>query len=337
MTNRKDNSMYSPQIRELLERPKTPLEKLQQEYLQTFVVKNRSVRTIEYWAMNLTRFNVWCQERGIEELSEFTLEILNSYRQYLFHYRSKRQNKPLKFGTQHNYLMVVRRWFRWLAKRDLIDEDIGKHFELPRKEKRLPIDVFTAEEMEAMLNATDVTTEIGIRDRAIMETVYSTGIRNAELIHLELYDLNEDQKSLIVRKGKGDKDRVLPIGERAIKWTRKYIADVRPKWMRSSNVHSYIFVNLQGRKFSRSYIAQIVNKYKKMAGIKKEGSCHLIRHTVATLMLNNGADIRSLQEYLGHSKITTTQIYTHVSISRLQEIHAKTHPASILERQNESN
>ena len=161
----------------------------------------------------------------------------------------------------------------------------------------------------------------------------TTGIRNAELIHLELYDLNEEQKSLVVRKGKGDKDRVLPIGDRAIKWTRKYIADVRPKWMRSSNVHSYLFVNLQGRKFSRSYIAQIVNKYKKMVGIKKNGSCHLIRHTAATLMMNNGADIRTLQEYLGHAKITTTQIYTHVSISRLQEIHAKTHPASIVERQ----
>ena len=314
------------QVQRLLQNPQTPFERLQRDYLQSMILRNCSERTIEYWVMNLRRFNQWCEDRGIEEVSEVTTAILQSYRQHLFHHRNPQTNKPLKFSTQHCYLIVVRRWFTWLHEQGILPEDVGHNLEIPKPEQRLPTEVLTADEVESLLNQTDVSGPLGIRDRAIMEVFYSTGIRNSELVNLQLYDIDETRRIVVVRQGKGKKDRVVPIGERALKWTKKYIADVRPRLVTDS--HSILFVNTKGRQFVRGHLSVIVRNYMKAAGIRKTGSCHLLRHTAATLMMENGADLRSLQQFLGHARLTTTQLYTHISISRLQDVHKKTHPAS---------
>ena len=161
-----------------------------------------------------------------------------------------------------------------------------------------------------------------------METFYSTAIRASELASLQLYDVDGDRKAVTVRQGKGKKDRVVPIGERAIRWIEKYLADVRPAWIPPDDPHPYLFVTRHGARMERSNLPMILHRYKAKAGITKPGSCHLLRHTAATLMMENGADLRSLQLFLGHARLSTTQIYTHVSIERLRDVHTKTHPAS---------
>lgn len=299
---------------------------LQAQYLQWMRMRNFSPRTVEAWEKNIERFNQWCAQRGVECVGQVTDELLYAYRRWLFHYRNARTNRPLKFTTQASYLIAVRRWFRWLAEQKILPEPVGEKLELPKEERRLPTDVLTATEVESVLNQTDVTKPLGIRNRAILETFYSTAIRCGELAQLEVYDLEPERETLIVRQGKGRKDRVLPIGRRALLWLQKYLADVRPRLVERSD-STRLFVSCHGRPFGRNNLSLLVRGYYDRAGITKPGSCHLLRHTTATLMMENGADLRSLQELLGHSRISTTQIYTHVSIRRLREVHERTHPA----------
>jgi len=320
----------SPQqhIDRILHRPQTSFERLQQPYLESMVQRNCSERTIEYWATNLYRFNNWCAARAIDDISDVTPEIVNAYRQYLFHHRNPDTNKPLKFSTQSCYLVVIRRWFHWLHKRSILADDMAQDLEIPKPEERLPVDVLTADEVESTMNQTNVERPMGIRDRAILETFYSTAIRASELANLQLCDLDADRKVLIVRQGKGKKDRVVPIGERAVHWIQKYAAKVRSILAEQTQPHPKLFVTRDGHPITRNLLALIVRRYMNKAGIEKQGSCHLLRHTAATLMLENGADLRSLQLFLGHARLSTTQTYTHVSIQRLQEVHNQTHPAS---------
>jgi len=171
----------------------------------------------------------------------------------------------------------------------------------------------------------------GLRDRAILETLYSTGLRRAELARLAVHDVDFAGGALTVRKGKGGKDRVVPIGERALAWIEKYLADARPALARAGDEADTLFLSERGGKpLTVAYLSSMATRYVTRAGFGKSGSCHLFRHTCATLMLEGGADIRHVQEQLGHACLQTTQIYTHVSISRLKEVHAATHPAAKL-------
>ena len=301
-------------------------ELLEAQYLQWMRMRNFSPRTIETWGANLARFNQWRDERGIECLGEMTDQLLAAYQRWLFHYRNPKTNRPLKFTTQASYLTSVRRWFVWLAHEEILPELIGQSLELPKEEQRLPTTMLTAAEVERLLNQTDVATPLGIRDRAMLETFYSTAIRCGELVELDVYDLEPERRTLVVRLGKGRKDRVLPVGQRALLWLEKYLADVRPGLVERTD-SPRLFVSCNGRPFGRNALSLLVRRYLDQAGITKPGSCHLLRHTAATLMMENGADLRSLQELLGHARVNTTQIYTHVSIRRLQEVHRRTHPA----------
>jgi integrase/recombinase XerD len=204
----------------------------------------------------VNRFNGWCSDRGIEAVTEVTADVLKSYRQHLFHHRNQVTGRKLKFSTQHAYLIVVRRWFHWLHEQKKTPTDLAANLEIPKPEHRLPVDVLTADEVESMMNATNVNRPIGIRDRAILETFYSTGIRNSELLNLQLYDVDDDRQVVIVRQGKGRKDRVVPIGQRALKWIKKYVADVRPTLVQDS--HSILFVNANGNQFVRGHLSVIV-------------------------------------------------------------------------------
>lgn len=301
-------------------------EQLKTKYLQWMMMQNNSPRTLELWEYTIRRFNEWCVGREVMCVTEITRDILEAYRRYLFHYRNPKSGQPIKFSTQTKYLMSITRWFVWLTAEAIIEENPAEGFELPKEERRLPTGSLTADEVESVLNAVDVSTDLGIRNRAILETFYSTGIRCGELINLDVYDMEADRCVLKIRQGKGRKDRVVPIGERALMWIQKYLADVRPKLVSGSGL-SHLFLSNRGRQFGRNNMSGLVKGYIQAAGINRRGSCHLFRHSAATLMMENGADLRSLQEFLGHERLTTTQIYTHVSIKRLQEVHKRTHPA----------
>jgi len=204
----------------------------------------------------------------------------------------------------------------------------ASELELPRCEHRLPKVILTKDEAEQIINQPDINDLLGIRDRSILETFYSTGVRRMELINLRLYDIELNQGTLMVRQGKGKKDRLIPIGQRALLWIDKYLSEVRPRFVNLPD-EGYLFITHHGNQFVHNAMGRLVKDYILKANIGKQGSCHLFRHTMATLMLENGADIRYIQEMLGHAKLETTQVYTQVSIKKLKEIHELTHPAKL--------
>ena len=165
----------------------------------------------------------------------------------------------------------------------------------------------------------------------MLETLYSTGIRRAELLALQIFDLDTSRGTLLVRQGKGKKDRVVPIGERAL-WIDKYMNEARPSFVFAED-DCTLFLSVTGTPISALWMTAVVRQYADKSGLGKWGACHLFRHTMATLMLENGADIRFIQAMLGHAQLTTTELYTRVSIHKLKEIHSATHPSAKMQKQ----
>jgi len=300
------------------------------EYLEWLRTKNYSERTVENREVYLGFLIDWCEARGIARPSEVTKPILERYQRHLFHLR-KEDGRPLSFRSQHSRLVPVRGFFKWLTRQNHLLYNPASELELPRLEKRLPKHVLTASEAEAVINQADVAEPFGMRDRAILETLYSTGMRRMEVLGLQLFDLDVERGTVMVRQGKGKKDRMIPIGERAIAWIEKYVTEVRPQLVVEPD-DGTLFLTAEGTAFSPNRLTQLVRTYVDRAALGKRGACHLFRHTMATLMLEHGADIRFIQQMLGHAELSTTQIYTQVSIRKLKEIHTATHPGAMLER-----
>ena len=300
-----------------------------ERYLEALRVRNYSPRTVENNQSYLGVFVVWCEARSITRPREVTKPIVERYQRHLFHLR-KENGKPLSFRAQYARLMHVRGYFKWLARQNALLWNPASDLDLPRPEQRLPKHVLTASEAERVLAQPDLSDPLGVRDRAMLETFYSTGIRRMELVKLGVYDLDIEREILMVRQGKGKKDRMLPLGERALAWIERYVGDVRPDLVMPPDPGT-LFLTNQGEAFSPAHLTRLVRTYVAAAETNKQGACHLFRHTMATLMLENGADIRYIQEMLGHAELTTTQIYTRVSIKQLQAVHALTHPAAKLE------
>jgi integrase/recombinase XerD len=217
-------------------------------------------------------------------------------------------------------------YFKWLTRQNVLLWNPASELELPRLERRLPRYVLTESEAEAVMQQPDTSEPLGVRDRAILEVLYSTGIRRMEVLGLSVFDLDAERGTLLVRQGKGKKDRMVPIGKRAIAWLERYLDSVRPGLVVPPDPGN-LFLTSLGDEFSPHRLTQLVRDYVVAADTGKKGACHLFRHTMATVMLEGGADIRYIQEMLGHAELTTTQIYTQVSIRRLQAVHAATHPA----------
>jgi len=294
-------------------------------FLEYSKIHNYSSETVNSREVFLRKFIIWCDERGLATPQEITRPILERYQRHLFLHR-KTNGEPLSVSGQLSYLHSIRALFSWLVKSNYILYNPASDLELPRMTKRLPKYVLTKQDVETILNQTDIESAFGIRDRAIMEVLYSTGIRRKELTNLTIIDIDLQRGTLMVRHGKNDKDRLLPIGQRAIDWIEKYMNQVRHELVigLSNNV---LFLNKHGEQLQVDYLSHLISRYIKQADIGKTGSCHLFRHAMATLMLENGADIRYIQVMLGHASLETTQIYTHLSIRKLKEVHEATHPA----------
>lgn len=300
------------------------------DYLEWMAITNYSERTIKNHRINLGYVIDWLAERDITAPGEVTLPILERYQRYLFYYR-KENGDPLSFRSQNIRLSPIRSFFKWLTKNHYILYNPASELELPRMEKRLPRHVLSISEVDQVMNQTDIESDVGIRDRAILESFYSTGIRRKELRDLKITDLDRDRGTLMIRQGKGRKDRVVPIGLRAVSWIDRYLTDIRPDQVVYPD-DGTLFLTIHGGAFSLKQLSHIVSKYIEAAKIDKQGGCHLLRHTMATLMLENGADIRYIQHILGHEDLNSTQIYTRISISKLKEVHDRTHPSATLKR-----
>jgi integrase/recombinase XerD len=288
-------------------------------------IQHRSKVTIKSWEIYLRRFIRWCDERGLQNPQEITKPILERYQRHLFLYRQA-NGQPLSVSGQMGYLTAIRAYFKWLTRANHILYNPASELDLPKMNKRLPKVTLSIDEAETVINQADITTTAGLRDRTMMEVLYSTGIRRKELTNLQTTDVDINRGILMIRHGKGDKDRMIPIGERAIDWILKYLNESRPELVIGMS-DNMLFINSLGKAVGTTWLSRLITKYFKQADIGKMGSCHTFRHTMATLMLENGADIRYIQSMLGHANLETTQIYTKVSIKKLKDIHTATHPA----------
>jgi integrase/recombinase XerD len=194
----------------------------------------------------------------------------------------------------------------------------------------LPKNILSVQEVEQVMSQPNLADPLGLRDRAILEVIYASGLRRLEIIHLKLFDLQLDRSLVFVRQGKGKKDRFVPIDERAIGWLQKYIREVRPQLALDPDDLT-VFLTAEGEPFNRDHLTSLVRQHIEAAKLGKVRACHLLRHCMATHMHENGADIRHIQVILGHEDIQTTQIYTHVALRTLQQVYANTHPAAHLE------
>jgi integrase/recombinase XerD len=290
--------------------------------------RNYSESTLEGRAFGLRFFAAWAQERDLTRAGEVTRPVLEAYQRWLSRYETK-PGKHLSWSTQRERIGTLRDFFRWLTRQNLILHNPASELELPRPERRLPVSGLTREELARLLAVPDVADPLGLRDRAMLETLYATGLRRTELCRLECPDVNPGRGTVTVRQGKGRKDRVVPLGGRAAAWVARYLDEVRPRLVLDGRTQT-LFLTAYGAGFNPDVVSGMVSAWMSRAGLAKRGSCHLLRHTCATHMLEGGADIRFIQQLLGHAKLETTAIYTEVTIRQLLEVHARCHPSGRL-------
>jgi integrase/recombinase XerD len=311
--------------------PANRMTALLEEFIEWMHVSNAAAYTVYHRRACIAGFIRWAYEHGIEDPMEVTRPVLQNYQRHLYYYRQK-SGEPLTFRTQYSRMVPVRSWFRWLVRNNHILHNPAADLDMPKIEQRLPRAVLSESEAERVMLQPDIGEPLGLRDRAILETFYSTGIRRTELVNLKLYNLDRERGTLSIWQGKGRKDRIIPIGERAVAWIGKYLREARPQ-LASDPDDGTVFLSVEGGPFHPDRLSALVREHVEAAKLSKRGACHMFRHTMATLMLEGGADIRYIQQMLGHADLQSTQVYTQVSIRNLKQIHTATHPGATLEKQ----
>ena len=296
------------------------------EYLASLAVRNYSPQTIESQTKQLRYFNQFCGSQHINIINEVTRDIVGSYQSQLHGYR-KKDGAPLAVSTQKQWLGAVKVFFVWLIRKGNLLANPASDLEMPRKEHRLPRVILSQAEVEMVISVPDITKRFGLRDRAILEVFYSTGVRRSEICNLNLTDIDFDREIVCIRLGKGRKDRFVPIGKRALMWVERYLVKSRP-FLGAIQSKESLFVGMQGRRVNPARLASHVHRIVLRAGIGKTGSCHLFRHAFATVLLENGCDLSHIQAMLGHAKLETTAIYIHLNMRDLKAAHRKFHPTS---------
>ncbi|WP_324251570.1 site-specific tyrosine recombinase XerC [Photorhabdus thracensis] len=295
-------------------------------YLDSLTARHYSARTREAYRERLLPFIDWCEARSVNHTPQVSLPLLESWQRYLRSYR-RANRQSLSLGSQLSRLSALRTWFRWLLQRSHILYNPADQMILPKEDKRLPSQVLNREETEQILAGMDSSTLNGLRNRAMLELFWSTGIRRKELANLLPGDVDFGRGVVNVRLGKGRKDRVVPVGARALDWLTRYLTDVRPR-LATKHDSGYLFIGSTGKGLELGTVTGIArDAVRQSPYLNKSGACHLFRHSMATQMLENGADTRHIQAILGHEKLETTQIYTRVAIGHLKKVHEQTHPA----------
>ena len=303
------------------------LTEAQSVYLADCSARGESVRTIEGKDSNLAAFIRWCGQHHIVYCQDLDRATLEWYRGYVSQYVDPHRHHKLDIATQRNRLTAIKVFLKRLQYLGLLERNPADFFELPSVPHRIAKAVLSEAEIELILRHALLYGDKGVRDRAILETFYATGIRRMELGRLVMTDVDAASEVVRIHGGKGGKDRRVPIARRACDWIERYLRDIRPKHAHQLTGPT-LFLSTQGSPLRPGQLSRLAGKYIHRAGVNKPGACHLWRHSAATLMLENGAGLRQIQEMLGHSSITTTQLYTHVTIRQLKEVYSRCHPAA---------
>lgn len=280
------------------------------------IERGYSKNTVESYSVDLVRYVCFLEDNGIDHPDSVDEDLVRRYIREL-------GLIGLSPSSISRNVASIRTFHRFLLLESYSKNYPVENIDHPKIMKKLP-EVLTVDEVFALLEQPDTSTPMGVRDKAILEVMYATGIRVSELISLRQIDLYLDMEFVRVF-GKGSKERLVPIGKVAIKWVREYQLKIRPKLAKIDS-GDFLFLSRLGKKLTRMSVWKIVKKYALSAGIKKEIHPHTLRHSFATHLLEGGSDLRSVQEMLGHASITTTQIYTHISNETLREIYYLCHP-----------
>lgn len=302
------------------------LASLADAWLATLTARAYSPRSVEAARWSLHTFQAWAHERDITKPANVTRAMLESFQRHLARIETSK-GKPFSVSTQRGRLGTLQRWFAWLCRTRWLDANPAADLDMPRKQPRALPKAFTLDEVRTILAVPDVGDALGVRDRAMLEVLYVTGVRRRELTMLDVADINFEVETLTVRKGKGGKDRLVPLGSRALDWLRRYLAHTRPR-LTTGTSDSALFITGYGERFNVNALGNHIRKLIDKAELDRPGSCHILRHSCATHMHERGADIRVIQQLLGHARLDTTAIYTDVSIHHLKDVHARTHPAN---------
>ncbi|MCP4669906.1 MAG: tyrosine-type recombinase/integrase [Desulfobacula sp.] len=285
-------------------------------------VLNRSSSTIKNYTSHLEHFFAAVKEQNMQKV---TRDMIEDYVSGLYQHRTVR-GKPYSTGTLCIKIRSIKRFFEFLEKSNLVFIDPSEHIKEPKLNRRVLKPVMTTKEINRLMDQPNLGTFMGIRDRSVMELFYSTGIRKEELCNLTIYDADLTGRMVRINKGKGQKDRVVPMGRHAAKFIREYIAAVRPHFTKKNRACRCLFVDRMGKPLSKQAVRVMVKKYAKAAKIKKQVSPHMFRHCFATALVKNGADIFAVQKMLGHACVSTTQVYIRSLGLDIKKIHQKTHP-----------
>jgi integrase/recombinase XerD len=288
------------------------------EYLATLKLeRNLSENTITAYKNDLTSFLNFLKDAGVQDPSQTSSKLLNDFFGLL-------TRLGLSSRSAARYYSSVKGFFGYLLSNAYIEINPMEKISAPKVNKSLP-NVLNINEIESILSQPDIEKKLGLRDKALLETFYACGLRVSELIDLKISDLYLSEEMIRVF-GKGSKERFVPIGSSAIKWIEEYLKNSRPLLEKKAKSQHVLFLNSRGAKLSRMGVWKIVNKNAASAGIKKEVHPHTFRHSFATHLLEGGADLRAVQEMLGHVDISTTQIYTHIDRDYIKQIHRDFHP-----------
>lgn len=290
------------------------------KYLQTIGRSYYTIRGIKYGLLNFAGF---LEQEEIFDISDLTTSVIEAYQEELA-FRLTAKGTLLSLSSQIQLLCNVKGFTEFLKNREYLYQDPGTKIKPPRQPKSLPKVILDEKEIRQLMNAPDMQSNRGYRNRIILEVLYDTAIRRLELSRVKLADLDLDAGYIRVN-GKGDKERVVPLGDRVCRMIRNYILFVRPAFLQEED-DGYLLLNRWGKQMGPDSIWAVVRRCVHLAGIRKKVSTHSLRHACATHMLRNGAPTRHLQEMLGHASLESTQIYTRVTINDLKKIHAKYHP-----------
>jgi integrase/recombinase XerD len=285
--------------------------------------KSLSENTISAYLFDLKLFLEYLEEvKKIKTTKDISENVLIDFISHISSRLNKRE-KNYSEKSVYRKISVLKSFFKYLVIEDVLKDNPAENIDTPKVSRLLP-SVLTIDEVNKMLESVEIDSKQGLRDRAILETMYASGLRVSEVINLEINNIYFEDGFLRIF-GKGAKERIVPIGKSALKYIEKYYNEGR-NLIKNNDSHNFVFLNFRGIKMTRMSVWNIVKKYGKMAGIKKEIHPHTLRHTFATHLLEGGADIRIIQEMLGHSDISTTQIYTHIDKEYLIEVHKTFHP-----------
>jgi integrase/recombinase XerD len=292
--------------------------------------RNFRPRTVIESSYNLILLERFLKERQIRTPESITAAVLTDFQRWLF-YQPTQYGGVRTVASQNRVLSTVKSLFKFLKREGYLPSNPAEDLEHAREPRSLPRNVLTPQEARRILESIDTSFERGYRDRTLMEVFYATGLRRTELLNLTVENVNLEEELLRINDGKGGKDRVVPLTQTACQFLETYIKGIRPAWAKKTGTDR-LFISWRGRPMDANTLGVLVVKHAQQAGIKKRVTCHVWRHSCATHLLKNQANLRHVQEILGHRSLATTERYLHLTITDLKEAHRKHHPREALAR-----